>query len=64
MAEPLKYVEFEGPCPFVMCFADGKHRHPVCPKCGAVGFGNLYCEECQRNVDMQREITKIQWGKR
>jgi len=40
-------IHFDGPCPFLTCFEEGPHSHPVCPKCGAVRYGNLYCEECR-----------------
>jgi hypothetical protein len=59
----VKYVEYDGPCPFLFCMATGKHKHPVCPKCGALMYGNVFCDECKRNVDMEREITIIQLSK-
>lgn len=59
----VKYVEYDGPCPFLTCLATGPHKHPICPKCGAVRYGNIYCDECRRNVDMEREITMIQLKK-
>lgn len=42
----LRWVELAGPCPFLTCEAEGPHRHPICPSCGAVRFGNLFCAEC------------------
>lgn len=47
----LKLVEFsifDGPCPFLLCQEVGPHKHPICPDCGAVAFGNLYCKRCRR----------------
>lgn len=47
----LKLVEFSifgGPCPFLLCQEVGPHKHPICPDCGAVRFGNLYCKRCRR----------------
>lgn len=42
-----EYVPFEGPCPFLTCLQIGPHEHPVCPDCGAVRWGNMYCETCR-----------------
>lgn len=42
-----KYVHFDGPCPFLMCLETGPHDHPICPDCGAVRYGNLFCKTCR-----------------
>ena len=48
--EDFKKVDllwFSGPCSFFFCTEKGLHFHPVCPKCGAVRFGNFFCDYCQ-----------------
>ncbi len=60
----VEYMELDGPCPLLLCLADGKHKHPICPKCGAVGYGNISCDECRRNIDMERELSIIQFAKK
>jgi len=62
----MKYVEYDGPCLMLFCLATGPHKHPICPKCGAVAYGNINCDVCSspENVDMEREITIIQIAKR
>jgi hypothetical protein len=45
----VKEVQFDGPCPFLTCGEKGPHSHPVCPECGAVRYGNLFCETCRQN---------------
>ncbi len=56
----VEYMEFDGPCPLLMCLADCPHDHPICPKCGAVAYGNISCDECRRNVDIHRELAIIE----
>jgi hypothetical protein len=64
-------MHFDGPCPFLTCLKTGPHDHPVCPKCGALRYGNLYCEECQKHrpeIDAEideafKEVKKCQSGK-
>lgn len=34
-------------CPFLTCLKEGPHDHTICPECGAVRHGNLYCPTCQ-----------------
>lgn len=53
-------VKFDGPCPFLLCFATGPHSHPICPKCGTVRYGNMFCDECRKNVDIHRELALIE----
>src|SRR5438445_4572934 len=43
----VKYVDFDGPCPFLMCLEREPHRHAVCPSCGAIRFGNMFCDLCR-----------------
>lgn len=42
-----RWCEIDGPCPFLTCEEPGPHRHPICPECGAVRFGNLFCATCR-----------------
>lgn len=44
----VQVMKFDGLCPFI-CFEEGPHSHPICPKCGAVNYGNAFCDECRRN---------------
>ena len=53
-------IHFDGVCPLLMCLADTPHEHPICPKCGAVAYGNICCDECSRNVDIHRELAIIE----
>ena len=55
-----QYMHFDGCCPFLLCFADCPHDHPICPKCGAVGYGNISCAECRNNIDIHRELAIIE----
>ncbi|MBA7468388.1 hypothetical protein ES707_03636 [subsurface metagenome] len=64
MKEMVTYMEFDGPCPLLMCLAEGRHEHPICPKCGAVAYGNISCAECRRNVDIHRELAIIECNQR
>jgi hypothetical protein len=41
-------VHFDGPCPFLTCLDSAPHDHPVCPDCGAVRYGNMFCATCRR----------------
>lgn len=43
-----KGMAFDGPCPFLTCQKLGPHSHGICPKCGAVRFGNIFCETCEK----------------
>lgn len=47
-------------CPALTCLAEGPHCHMVCPKCGAVRFGNLYCETCRAWWEAGKEM--IRWA--
>lgn len=58
-----RLIHFDGPCPLLLCFADCPHVHPICPKCGAVGYGNISCAVCRRNVDINRELAIIELKK-
>lgn len=53
-------IHFDGVCPLLLCFATGPHDHQICPKCGAVAYGNIYCDECKRKVDIHRELAIIE----
>jgi hypothetical protein len=41
-------MHFDGLCPFLTCLELGPHDHPICPACGAVNYGNMFCDTCQR----------------
>lgn len=60
MTEP-KTMHFDGPCPFLLCLEDGPHDHPICPDCGAVRYGNMYCPTCRAYYQEHREeiITNL-----
>lgn len=40
-------VVIPGSCPFLTCLVGQPHAHPVCPDCGAVRYGNAFCETCR-----------------
>ena len=35
-------------CPFLACLVKEAHTHPACPDCGAVRYGNAFCDTCCR----------------
>lgn len=41
-------IHFPGSCPYLLCLEAGPHDHPVCPQCGAVRYGNIYCPICRQ----------------
>jgi hypothetical protein len=45
-------VRFEGTCPFVGCAKTYPHEHSTCPDCGAVRFGNMFCNTCVKTWDI------------
>ena len=55
MSDVVKTVEVDGYCPFLLCVRTGPHVHSVCPVCGAVRYGNMFCDECKRI----RETTNL-----
>ena len=52
-------MQFDGPCPFATCLETGPHTHEICPACGAVRHGNLFCPECRKHM---RETQAIPAG--
>jgi len=48
-------MHFDGPCPFLLCLEEGPHDHPICPDCGAVRYGNMFCETCQAHYAERQE---------
>lgn len=50
MKKVKNYVPFDGSCPFLTCLETGPHVHPVCPECGAVRYGNIFCGECRKQA--------------
>jgi hypothetical protein len=42
-----EYQHSDGPCPFLTCLQTEPHDHPICPECGAVRWGNMFCETCR-----------------
>lgn len=59
----METIHFDGPCPLLLCLAEVPHDHPICPKCGAVAYGNISCDECRKNVDINTELTILQFKK-
>jgi hypothetical protein len=51
-----KVMHFDGPCPLLTCFYTGPHSHPICPRCGAVGYGNLTCPVCREHIMNRHHI--------
>ena len=55
-----KTVDFDGPCPFLLCLEKGPHSHPICPKCGTIDYKNIYgktsCDFCKKKRRELREI--------
>lgn len=49
-----KTATFDGPCPFALCHAEGPHSHTVCPDCGAVRHGNIFCKTCRAYLDSEQ----------
>jgi len=52
-------VHFDGPCPFLLCLATGPHSHPVCPECGAIRYGNLFCGICRAYRARERRLIIV-----
>lgn len=48
-------VEFGGICNFLLCPEFGPHIHYICPECGAVKFGNIFCATCGGKHDRLRQ---------
>lgn len=48
-------VFVDGSCPFLTCLDSGPHGHDVCPACGAVRFGNMFCATCVRTWELSEE---------
>lgn len=45
-----KKMHFFGPCPFLTCQETAPHDHDICPECGAVRYGNLFCNTCRQHA--------------
>lgn len=59
-----KTVHFNGPCPYLLCLETGPHDHPICPECGAVRYGNIFCPTCREHwpemdAEIQQAITQM-----
>ncbi len=62
-----KLVWFDGQCPFLTCLKTERHSHPVCPECGALRYGNMFCKECRKQgrpgglqwVEWQENLKKM-----
>jgi len=50
-----EFLHYNRSCPFLICLETKPHRHPVCPKCGSVKFGNISCDVCS-------ELDKRRYG--
>ncbi len=55
MEQQAKTVDFDGPCPFLTCLNSEPHSHDVCPECGAVRYGNFFCDFCRKKCQELRE---------
>jgi hypothetical protein len=59
-ADKTPSVNLDGPCPFLTCLAPGPHSHPICPECGAVRFGNLFCPTCRANREAAILVEQLE----
>lgn len=55
-----EFMDFDGQCPFLACVEDEPHKHAICPNCGAVRFGNLYCYACREYHEAVREELALE----
>lgn len=55
MNKKLNHMHFDGPCPFLLCTKEGPHLHAICPECGAVRHGNIFCKTCRENREAVRK---------
>lgn len=53
-----KMMQFDGPCPFLICQITKPHEHAICPECGAVRYGNMYCDTCKKEYKFERAIEQ------
>ena len=56
----MSTIRFEGPCPFLTCLETNPHEHEICPDCGAVRYGNLYCATCREHWPEELSEFKAQ----
>jgi hypothetical protein len=47
VAQDIEVCHIEGYCPFFCCVKTEPHDHSICPECGAVRHGNMFCETCR-----------------
>jgi hypothetical protein len=52
-------IFFDAHCPFLMCTEAEPHGHDVCPECGAVRFGNLWCRTCLTHAPISAEFRAV-----
>lgn len=57
-------AHFPGSCPYLLCLETGPHDHPVCPDCGAVRYGNIFCITCRQHwqhtdLDLRQAILEM-----
>ena len=53
-----KTMKFDGPCPFGVCRIHVPHEHAICSECGAVRYGNIYCDTCKKEGPLERAMEK------
>ena len=49
---PIHVMHYTEACCLARCHARGPHDHAICPRCGAVDFGNAYCQTCRATWDI------------
>jgi len=58
--QQIKTFEIESACPFLLCCQTGPHSHSICPECGTVRHGNIYCKNCR---DYSEELRTKEDGR-
>lgn len=52
-------IFIDGSCWFLTCLETGPHGHDMCPDCGAVRFGNLFCRTCLTHAAISEEVRAV-----
>lgn len=55
----IRYMMIDGPCPLLLCLETEPHSHPICPDCGAVKFGNIFCVTCREAIKVIKVVKEI-----
>lgn len=61
-AMPPTYITIDGYCPFLTCSEPSPHQHAVCPDCGAVRYGNMFCGTCVAHQEVERDALRLIGG--